>query len=70
MISCKALDTRRIKILVLDEVDTMLSRGFEEQVYRVIHTQFIAATNQNCYWNKDAIYHEVLIALDLGYQQV
>ena len=54
MISCKALDTRRIKILVLDEVDTMLSRGFEEQVYRVIHTQFIAATNQNCYWNKDA----------------
>ncbi len=32
MINDGALDTRRIKILVLDEVDVMLSRGFEEQV--------------------------------------
>ncbi len=32
MISKGALDTSHIKILVLDEVDTMLSRGFEEQV--------------------------------------
>ena len=32
MISEQALDTRHIKILVLDEVDVMLSRGFEDQV--------------------------------------
>ncbi len=32
MINDGALDTRHIKILVLDEVDVMLSRGFEEQV--------------------------------------
>lgn len=32
MIMQRALDTRYIKILVLDEVDVMLSRGFEEQV--------------------------------------
>ena len=32
MITAGALDTRYIKILVLDEVDVMLSRGFEEQV--------------------------------------
>lgn len=32
MIAEGALDTRHIKILVLDEVDVMLSRGFEEQV--------------------------------------
>ena len=31
MISERALDTRHIKILVLDEVDVMLSRGFEDQ---------------------------------------
>ena len=33
MIANGALDTSYIKILVLDEVDTMLSRGFEEQVW-------------------------------------
>lgn len=54
MISCSALNTRRIKILVLDEVDTMLSRGFEEQVYRVIHTSIYSCNQakllleQNC----------------------
>ena len=32
MISSQALDTRHIKTLVLDEVDVMLSRGFEDQV--------------------------------------
>lgn len=32
MISEGALDTHHIKILILDEVDVMLSRGFEEQV--------------------------------------
>jgi len=42
MISCDALDTRHIKILVLDEVDTMLSRGFEEQV---MYKQYAHAVN-------------------------
>ena len=32
MMEMRALDTRHVKILVLDEVDIMLSRGFEEQV--------------------------------------
>lgn len=32
MIRTGALETREIKILVLDEVDVMLSRGFEQQV--------------------------------------
>ena len=33
MIAIGALDPRYIKTLVLDEVDVMLSRGFEDQVY-------------------------------------
>ena len=32
MIRKGALETGRIQILVLDEVDVMLSRGFEQQV--------------------------------------
>ena len=32
MLEERALDPKDIKILVLDEVDIMLSRGFEEQV--------------------------------------
>lgn len=35
MIDDGSLDTRQIKILVLDEVDVMLSRGFEEQVKQI-----------------------------------
>ena len=35
MIDDGSLDTRHIKILVLDEVDVMLSRGFEEQVKQI-----------------------------------
>lgn len=32
MIRTGALETGKIRILVLDEVDVMLSRGFEQQV--------------------------------------
>jgi len=32
MIRAGALETDKLKILVLDEVDVMLSRGFEQQV--------------------------------------
>jgi len=32
MIRVGALETDKLKILVLDEVDVMLSRGFEQQV--------------------------------------
>jgi len=35
MISRKSLRTRNIKMLVLDEADEMLSRGFKEQIYDV-----------------------------------
>ena len=35
MITEGALDTGNIKILILDEVDIMLSRGFEEQVHDI-----------------------------------
>ena len=35
MITEGALDTSNIKILILDEVDIMLSRGFEEQVHDI-----------------------------------
>ena len=35
MITEDALDTSNIKILILDEVDIMLSRGFEEQVHDI-----------------------------------
>jgi len=38
MITRKALDTRNIKIFVLDEADEMLSRGFKEQIYEVFKT--------------------------------
>ena len=33
MIRSGALETNKIQILVLDEVDVMLSRGFEQQVF-------------------------------------
>jgi len=42
MISRHSLRTRNIKMLVLDEADEMLSRGFKEQiydVYRYLHQQ-------------------------------
>ena len=35
MITEGALDTSNIKILILDEMDIMLSRGFEEQVHNI-----------------------------------
>lgn len=35
MIDDGSLDTHHVKILVLDEVDVMLSRGFEEQVKQI-----------------------------------
>lgn len=35
MISRRALDTRQIKMFVLDEADEMLSRGFKDQIYDV-----------------------------------
>ena len=33
MMEMGALDTHQVKVLVLDEVDIMLSRGFEDQVH-------------------------------------
>ena len=36
MLHERALDPRYIKIFVLDEVDVMLSRGFEDQVCSVL----------------------------------
>merc|ERR1712168_329012 len=38
MITRRALDTRNIKIFVLDEADEMLSRGFKDQIYDVFRT--------------------------------
>lgn len=35
MIRCKALRTRNIKTLVLDEADEMLNKGFKKQIYDV-----------------------------------
>ena len=35
MINKKALNTRTLKMLVLDEADEMLSRGFREQIYDI-----------------------------------
>ena len=35
MIRKGALETKGVQILILDEVDVMLSRGFEQQVARV-----------------------------------
>jgi len=35
MIRRKALRTRNIKTLVLDEADEMLNKGFKEQIYDV-----------------------------------
>jgi len=35
MIQQRHLETRRIKVLVLDEADEMLSKGFKEQVYSI-----------------------------------
>ena len=35
MIRRKSLNTRGIKMLVLDEADEMLSRGFAEQIYDI-----------------------------------
>merc|ERR1712137_190185 len=38
MINRQALDTRQIKMFVLDEADEMLSRGFKDQIYDVFKT--------------------------------
>jgi len=38
MINRRALQTRSIKIFVLDEADEMLSRGFKDQIYDVFQT--------------------------------
>jgi len=35
MIQQKQLDTKRVKVLVLDEADEMFSKGFKEQVYTI-----------------------------------
>jgi hypothetical protein len=35
MIKRRSLRTRNIKMLVLDEADEMLSRGFKDQIYEV-----------------------------------
>ena len=36
MINCRALRTDNIKIFCLDEADELLSRGFKDQIYKVI----------------------------------
>jgi len=38
MINRRALDTRYIRMFVLDEADEMLSRGFKDQIYDVFQT--------------------------------
>lgn len=35
MISRKSLRTRNIKMLILDEADEMLNKGFKEQIYDI-----------------------------------
>ena len=35
MIQDKRLSTRQIKMLVMDEADEMLNKGFKEQVYDI-----------------------------------
>lgn len=35
MIKCKVLRLRNIKILILDEADEMLTKGFKEQIYNI-----------------------------------
>ena len=51
MIQSKYLSTRHVKMLVLDEADEMLSRGFKDQIYDVfqklppsVHVGLFSAT--------------------------
>jgi len=44
MIRRKALRTRNIKTLVLDEADEMLNKGFKVQIYNVY--RFLAPSTQ------------------------
>lgn len=37
MINKKRIDTRHIRLLVIDEADEMLSKGFEEQIKNIFH---------------------------------
>ncbi len=50
MMEMGALDTRQVKVLVLDEVDIMLSRGFEDQVHvpKLLIVYFIFLCNYLC----------------------
>jgi len=46
MIKRKKINTKTIKMLVLDEADEMLSAGFKEQVYNIF--QFLGTEVQVC----------------------
>ena len=47
MINRRALNTKDIKMFVLDEADEMLSRGFKEQIYDVF--RFMPTEIQVCF---------------------
>jgi len=36
LLSRNAVDTKKIKILIIDEADTMLDRGFKDQLYQIL----------------------------------
>lgn len=74
MIRRKNLRTRNIKMLVLDEADEMLSRGFKEQIYDVYRylpplTQVVLVSATMTREGKDSLSRLPLIYLSFGDHQ-
>lgn len=49
MINRRALNTKDIKMFVLDEADEMLSRGFKDQIYDVFRFMPNEIQVRNCF---------------------
>ena len=48
MIKRRSLRTRQIKVLVLDEADEMLNKGFREQIYDIYRWVLLGSRVSSC----------------------
>ncbi len=52
MLKRRSLRTRNIKVLILDEADEMLNKGFKEQIYDIY--RHLPPSTQVCYYHRYA----------------
>ncbi|KAF9603636.1 hypothetical protein IFM89_037149 [Coptis chinensis] len=70
MIKQRAVRTRVVKLLVLDEFDEMLSQGFKEKIYEIYrYLPPTIQTPRNFPWNKESrtLWHSLFFVGFTGY---